>query len=80
MDNPYYLLLRYDGPISEGATVCGTYREDADDPSKLRSAPAHVSVQIDDYRLAREHDEWRFRPERGSYKELPTTRTEDTST
>jgi hypothetical protein len=67
---PYHLLLRYDAPeADQGATVCGTHREGVDDPSKLGTAPAHVSVDFDDYRLARETGEWRFRPDRGVYKE-----------
>lgn len=71
MDSPYYLLLRYDELNSDkGAIVCGgTYRDGVDDPSKLRAAPSHVRVELDEYRLAREHGEWRFRPQRGVYKE-----------
>ena len=70
MDSPYYLLLRYDAPGAEkGPIVCGTHREGVDDPSNLRTAPAYVSVDFDEYRLARETGEWRFRPDRGVYKE-----------
>lgn len=67
MDSPYFLLLRYDN-AEKGAIVCGTHREGVDDPGKLRTAQAHVSVDLDDYRLAREAGEWRFRPGRGLYK------------
>ena len=70
MDSPYYLLLRYDeSNADKGAIICGTYRDGVDDPSKLRAAPSHVRVELDEYRLAREHGEWRFRPQRGVYKE-----------
>jgi hypothetical protein len=73
VDSPYYLLLRYDeSNADKGAMVCGTYREGVDDPSKLRTAPAYVSVDFDEYRLAREPGEWRFRPEEGVYKESCT--------
>jgi hypothetical protein len=70
LNSPYYLLLRYDAPEAEkGPIVCGAYREGVDDPSKLRTAQEHVSVDLDEYRLARETGEWRFRPDRGVYKE-----------
>ena len=69
MDSPYYLLLRYDAPKGgEGAVVCGTHRAGVDDPRKLRTAQAHVNVDFDEYRLAREPGEWRFRPGKGLYK------------
>jgi hypothetical protein len=68
--SPYYLLLRYDAPEADkGAIVWGTYREGVDDPSYLSTAQAHVNVDLDEYRLAREKGEWRFRPDRGLYKE-----------
>lgn len=70
VDSPYYLLLRYDEwNADKGAIVCGTHREGVDDPSKLRAAEEYVSVNFDDYRLARETGKWRFRPDRGVYKE-----------
>lgn len=70
VDSPYYLLLRYDQSNADrGAIVCGTHREGVDDPRKLRTAPAHVNVDVDEYRLAREPGQWRFRPDRGLYKE-----------
>lgn len=73
MDSPYYLLLRYDeSNADKGAIVCGTHREGIDDPSKLRTAQTYVSVDFDEYRLAREPGEWRFRPEEGVYKESCT--------
>lgn len=73
MDSPYYLLLRYDeSNADKGAIVCGTHREGVDDPSKLRTAQTYVSVDFDEYRLAREPGEWRFRPEEGVYKESCT--------
>jgi hypothetical protein len=66
--SPYYLLLRCDEPAADkGAIVCGTYREGVDDPNILSTAPAHVNVDFDDYRLARENGEWRFRPDLGVY-------------
>ena len=40
----------------------------AEDPRKLRTAQAHVNVDFDEYRLAREPGEWRFRPGKGLYK------------
>ncbi len=62
MDSPYYLLLRYDeSNADKGAIVCGTHREGFDDPSKLRNAPAYARVDLDEYRLAREPGDWRFR-------------------
>lgn len=68
--SPYYLLLCYDAPETDkGAIVCGTYRDGVDDPSKLSTAPAYVNVDLDDYRLARENGEWRFRHDRGLYKD-----------
>jgi hypothetical protein len=70
MDAPYYLLLRYDASPErdKGMIVCGTYRDGVDDPSRLQTAPAHVSVDLDDYRLAREPGEWRFRPDQGVFR------------
>jgi hypothetical protein len=70
VDSPYYLLLRYDESNPDNdAIVCGTHREGVDDPSKLHTAPAYVRVDFDEYRLARESGEWRFRPDEGVYKE-----------
>ena len=70
MDSPYYLLLRYDEcNADKGAIVCGTYRERVDNPSMLSAAPAHGSVDLDEYRLAREPGAWRFRLDRGLFKE-----------
>lgn len=68
MVSPYYLLLRFDAKADQGAIVYDTYREGMDDPSKLRTAPMHVNVDVDEYRLARENTEWRFRLGRGVYK------------
>src|SRR5512132_3808157 len=70
MVSPYYLLLRYDAlEADKSAIVYGTYRERVDDPSDLSTAPAHVNVDLDEYRLAREDGEWRFRRDRSVYKE-----------
>lgn len=64
------LLLRYDeSNADKGAIVCGTHREGVDDPSKLRNAPAYARVDLDEYRLAREPGDWRFRPDEGVYEE-----------
>lgn len=68
--SPYYLLLRCDEQEADkGAIVSGTYREGVDDPSILSTAPVHVNVDFDEYRLAWENGEWRFRPDRGVYEE-----------
>jgi hypothetical protein len=70
VDSQYHLLLRYDeSDAGKGAIVCGTHRQGVDDPLHLRTAPAHVSVDVDEYRLARGPGEWRFRTDIGLYKE-----------
>jgi hypothetical protein len=64
----YFLLLDHGGRTPDNSyPICGTYRAEVDDPTVLRSAPAHVSVDADDWRRAREPGRWWFNATRGVF-------------